>query len=415
LNKEKRSLKEMIFGAPKIQDQATALKILSGYSPFFSPYRGNSYQSDVVRSAVDAIARNGAKLMAKHIVKNDAGITEINKNIAYMLQTQPNPLMNAFAFFYKLITTLQLENNAFVYPQKDTVTGRIVAFWPIQPTVMELKESKGEIIASFYFGSGDSATVFYDELIHLRKFYYKNDIYGEDNQALIPTLELIDTTNKGIINAIKSSAFLRGIIKFTGLSIGDDQKKIRDNFVKDYFGVDNNGGIAALDNKAEFTELKNSPTITDADQMAYIKTTVYNYFGINEKIISSSYTEADWVAFYESVLEPIAVQMSLEFTSKIFTAREQGVGNQIVFESNRLQYADSKTKSMLIKNLLQLGVLTINEARDILNMAPVEGGEKRIITLNVADANKIDQYQGVDDTPVNPNSDTGGTKDDTNQ
>ena len=83
----------------------------------------------------------------------------------------------------------------------------------------------------------------------------------------------------------------------------------------------------------------------NAAQMKELRDAVYRYFGVNEKIISGDYNEDQWNAFYESTIEPIAVQLSLEFTSKLFTNRARH-GNEIVFEANRLQYATSRRSSI---------------------------------------------------------------------
>ena len=165
--------------------------------------------------------------------------------------------------------------------------------------------------------------------------------------------------------------------------------------------VQNNGGVAALDSKADYTELKSQPLMVDAAQMKELRENIYRYFGVNEKIITGSYSEQDWDAFYESTLEPLAVQMSLEFTYKLFTTNERTRGHEIVFEANRLQYVSTKTKVQMLKDLAPLGLFSINEGREIFNLAPVEGGDKRIQTLNVVDADKAGQYQlGEEEDPV---------------
>jgi HK97 family phage portal protein len=274
-------------------------------------------------------------------------------------------------------------------------SGNYNGFYPIISTNVELLENNGVLLVRFHFMNGERITLEYTKIIHLRRFYYKHDIYGEPNDtALNPTLELINTSNQGIINAVKSSAFLRGILKFSQSMLKDeDIKAQRDKFVTEYLSLDNNGGIGALDSKADFIPLKSEPVTVDEKQLQHIKQSVYNYFGVNEKIINSTYSEEEWNAFYESVLEPIALQMSLEFTSKIFTEREKGHGNEIIFEANRLQYASNTTKINLIKETLPFGLLTINEAREILNLAPVDGGDKRLQSLNFVDSNVANDYQ----------------------
>jgi len=225
----------------------------------------------------------------------------------------------------------------------------------------------------------------YDQLAHLRRFFYRNDLYGEtSDRALTPTLELISTTDQGIANAVKSSAFLRGILKFTSMLKPEDMKKQRDMFVRDYLDITNNGGVAATDAKADYVPLNSDPKMVDGEQMQQIKDKVYSYFGVNEKIVKSNYTEDEWNAFYESVIEPIAIQLSLELTAKCFTDRERGFGNAIVFESNRLQYASMKTK-LELREMVDRGAMTPNEWRAALNMVPIEGGDKPIRRLDTAE------------------------------
>lgn len=405
---EKRSLFEKIFGKPtQPKGEYTQLKLLNSYIPIFTPFGSEIYNSDIVRSAVDTIARNAAKLKPKHIRRVNGDIILQDSQIQRLLQTRPNPYMDAFTFYYKVITQLYLKNNSFVFIDFDS-TGGVRGFYPVEFSNLELLESRDEIFARFSFIGGDRVVLPYSSIIHLRRHFAKHDFYGESNDiALTPTLELINTTNQGIINAIKSSANLRGLLKFAQAMLKpDDIRKERDRFVTEYMDITNNGGVAALDAKADYIELKNDPKIIDKDQMNHIKQSIYDYFGVNENIIQSKYSEDEWNAFYESTIEPLAVQMSLEFTSKLFTEREQGFGNEIIFEANRLQYASTKTKVQLINTMMPLGVLTINEAREILNLAPVEDGDKRIVSLNFVNAQIQDQYQlggDINEEPGNQN------------
>jgi phage portal protein len=173
----------------------------------------------------------------------------------------------------------------------------------------------------------------------------------------------------------------------------DDIKKAQDRFVNDYMNVNNNGGVAALDSRMEYQELKGNIVTAESDQMKLIRQDIMGYFHLNESILLAKYDENEWSAFYESVLEPIAIRLGLELTRKSFTQKELGFGNQIIFEANRLQYTSNTSKITLLKELLPMGLLTINEGREILNLAPVEGGEKRIISLNYVDADKANEYQ----------------------
>ena len=233
----------------------------------------------------------------------------------------------------------------------------------------------------------------YADIIHLRRNFNSNDLLGDGNEALKPALQLAHTQNEGIISAINSGAQLRGILKRTQLANVEKLKDIQENFIKDYLTISNNGGIAVIDNASEYIPLDNKPYSIDERQLQAVKTKIYDYLGICEAIVNSSYDENQWAAFYESTIEPIALQLSLEFTRKIFNDRERAFGNSILFESGRLQFSSNATKVSLIKELMPYGLLTINQALEILNLPSVEGGEKRLQTLNVVSADEAHKYQ----------------------
>lgn len=343
----------------------------------------------MVRSAVDAVARNAAKLKARHIRRVGKEIIPVGGQVEKLLQIRPNQNMNAYDFLYKLVTTLMIDNNAFAYPLWDGAN--LTAIWPINCVLAEFVEDNTKTIyINFHFFDGESLVLPYSEVIHLRRHYYANDLLGENNLPINSTLSAIHTTNEGLAQAVKTSANLRGIIKYQGMLKESDIKANRDRFVAEYMTMQNTGGIAALDAKAEYIPLNNEPKMVNAAQMKELRDAVYRYFGVNENIIMGKYSEEEWAAFYEGTIEPLAVQMSLEFTSKLFTDRERGFGNEIIFEANRLQYASVSTK-LALREMVDRGALTPNEWREAFNLAPVEGGDKPIRRLDTRPTDETDQ------------------------
>ena len=106
-------------------------------------------------------------------------------------------------------------------------------------------------------------------------------------------------------------------------------------------------------------------------------------FQINEKIIQSKFTEDEWISYFEAKIEPIAIQLSNEYTRKIFSRRERGFGNKIIFEAANLQYASMNTKLQLVQ-MVDRGALTPNEWREVFNLAPIKGGDEPIRRLDTA-------------------------------
>ncbi|WP_246183693.1 phage portal protein [Paenibacillus methanolicus] len=365
-------------------------RFLGGYTPVFTPFGDDTYESDVVRATVDTIARNAAKIKAKHIRRVNGKVKQVGGNIERLLSVRPNPKQNAYAFWYKVFTQLLLRSNAFILIDRaGPMEGyRVRGFYPVDCVMAEMLETENEYFVRFRMRNGETYTVPYADVIHLRRFFNLDPDFGNGNEnPLLPTLELINASNQGIINAIKSSAFIRGILKFSTNLRPTDRKKQTDDFIRDYLNPENGGGIAATDVNAEFVPMKAEPKMIDAKQMELIERKVYNYFGVNAKIINSSYSEDEWNAFYESVLEPtFAIQTSLEATIKIFSENEQNHGNEIVFESNRLQYASAKTK-LELREMVDRSAMTPNEWREVFNQAPLEGGDEPIRRLDTAVVN----------------------------
>ena len=333
-------------------------------------------------------------MKGSHIIKyRNHERVEGDCRINRILQIEPNPYMSAFDMLYKLITHYYLYNNAFAYMQRDE-RGQLAAVFPLNPVHAEfMSDAGGVLYVRFIFSGGKETLLPYSEIIHLRRNFNGNDILGDPNDALSPALQLAHTQNEGIISAIKSGASLRGILRRTQIASPEMLKQIKDNFVKDYLDVTNNGGVAAIDSGSEYIPLDNKPYSIDEKQMQAVKDKIYDYLGVSEAIVNSSYNEDQWAAFYESTIEPLSLQLSLEFTRKLFNDRERAFGNSIMFESGRLQFTSNATKVNIIREFMPMGLLTVNQALEILNLPSVENGDRRIQSLNYVDADKAEEYQ----------------------
>ena len=376
------------------KETVTTNRLLITEPTGFSNFYGDAYANDVYREAVDAIARNAGKLKGSHVIayadqKRKAGDGKINR----LLQTRPNPYMSAYDFLYKLVTHLFLYNNAFAYLDRDD-RGNLKAIYPITASnVNVLSDAANDLYCSFYLKSGKEVILPYGDLVHLRRYFNDDDVLGADNSAIMPGLELAQTQNEGIINGIKAGASIRGILSFTQIMSASKLKEEKEAFVADYLSMENGAGVVATDQKMSYTPIESKPVILNADQAKEVKSKIYDYLGITEPIVNSSYTEDQYSAFYESTLEPIATALSQEFTAKLFNDREQAYGNSILFESGRLQFTSNATKVQLIKELMPMGLLTINQALEILNLPSVTDGDKRLQALNMIDAAQAAAYQ----------------------
>ena len=381
---ERRSLLGRIFGSEKnTQPPRTSeqIEVVDGQKAVFTQYKGDFHEDPNVLACVDTIARNGAKMHPRHIRNFNGKLENVKGNLYKLLAKQPNEIQNAYKFYYQVITDLELYNNSIVYIQRDNNL-KVLGLYPLEYSEIKLYEYQDEIWIKFKFGRGKERFVPYNQCIHLTRFVGKDGLFGGSSKPIIRLLDIKHVLDEGIVNAIKTTQSIRGILKSTKAMLKpEDVKKMRDQFVDDFIDYHKNkAGIGGLDATTDFTPVKIEPQTATDNQLKQFDEKILKYFGINDNIIESKYSEDEWNAFYESILEPIGLQMSLEFSNKIFTPTEKNFGNEILFESNRLQYASNKTKIELIRYAGNL--MTINEQREVFNLAPIEGGDVFMIDQN---------------------------------
>ena len=386
---ERRSLFSKIFGSNKSTDApqtAETLEIVEGQKASFTPYKGDFHNDPDVLACVDAIARNGAKMHPRHIrnyyskEEDKEKLEDVKGNLYRILAKQPNEMQNAYKFYYQVITNLELYNNAFIYMQRDENL-KISGLYPLDFTEVKLYEYQEKIFVEFKFGRGRRRFVPYSDCIHLTRMVGEDGLFGGNQKPLIKILDIKHAIDEGLVNAIQTTLAIKGILKIQkALLKPEDVKKMRDQFINDFVGHHNKTGIGGLDASTDFIPVNINPTTASDGTVKKMDDKVLSYFGVNEHIIQSNYSEDEWNAFYESVLEPIGLQMSLEFSNKIFTPTEKSFGNEILFEANRLQYASNKTKIELVR--YASNIMTINELREIFNLAPKENGDVFLIDQN---------------------------------
>ena len=364
-----RNAIKAIFGG--IKNYVTSVwKEVGGYTARFSSFGTNVYANEVVRACIRTLAEHTSKANVKVLRDGLAG----DKRLQRMIQYRPNVYMNGKDFLYKVRTLLEINNVVFIYIMRDDL-GKCVGLYPMPATQYEAVESGGELYIKFYYPNSTMVHA-WDDLAVLRKDYNSSDIWGDTNDAILTSLELLTTTSEGMANAIQSTANLRGILKTTKAMLSpDDAKKQKDRFVEDYMGLTNSSGIAMLDATQSFDPITIQPQIANYKSVEELRNNIYRYFGVNEEAILSKLSGDSWDAFYEARIEPVLIALGLELTNKIFSQRERGFENEIIFESNRMQYMSTANK-LALTNFVDRAIMTPNEVREVLNLAPVPWGDK---------------------------------------
>ena len=365
-----RNAIKSIFGG--IKNYVTSMwQEIGGYTARFSTFGNDVYANEVVRACIRTLAEHTSKANVKVLRDGMPG----DKRLQRMIQYRPNMFMNGKDFLYKVRTLLEINNVVFIYIKRDEY-GKCTGLYPMPTAQLEAVDVGGELYIKFNFPGGKTMTHSWEDLAVLRKDYNTSDIWGDSNSAILTSLDLLNTTNEGMANAIKATANMRGILKNTKAGLKpEDVKAARDVFVNDYMTLANTSGVAALDAYQDFTPIKMEPVIADYKNVEELRNNIYRYFGVNEDAVLSKLSGDDWDAFYDSRIEGFLIALGQELTNKIFTDRERGFENEIIFESNKMQYMSTANK-LALTAFVDRAIMTPNEVREVLNLAPVPWGDK---------------------------------------
>ncbi|MGX8701525.1 phage portal protein [Caproiciproducens sp.] len=368
----------------------TRFQMMTDRGNGFYAWNGKLYQSDIIRACIRPKVKAIGKLVGKHIretaVNGRKTITAVNPDayIRFLLE-EPNPFMTGQMLQEKMATQLCLNNNAFAAIIRDG-NGLPTEIYPVPAIQAEaIYNSDMTLSLKFLFLNGRSTTFPYSDIIHLRQDYNENDIFGESPAlALEPLMNIVSTTDQGIIKAIKNSSIVQWLLKFTNSMRPEDLKKQAEDFATNYLSIDSASvGVAAVDSKAEAVRVEPKDYVPNASQMDRTTDRIYSFFNTNKKIVQSSYGEDDWTAYFEAEVEPVERQLSEEYTRKIFSRKQRGFGNRIYFEAYNLQYASMTTK-LALQAMVDRGAMTPNEWRSVLNLAPIDGGDNPVRRLDTA-------------------------------
>ena len=338
-------------------------KMLDVYKPQFTSWDKDIYESELIRAAIGARATHISKLKVE--TQGAARPALQNK-----LKHGPNSLQTWGQFLYRLSTILDMHNTAFIVPVYDQYGEPSGVYAPLPRKCQVVSYNKVPYLR-YDFGAGQTAAIEMSYCGVLTKYQYRSDFFGENNEALLPTMDLIHIQDQGIKEGVKSAATYRFMATLNNFAKDEDLKKEADRFSKENFAKDGGGMLLFPNTYVNVKQLEAKPFTADAEQMKVIREQVFEYFNVNEDVLTGAAFGDSWSAFYEMVVESFAIQFSDVMTRMLFTLREQTEGNRVTATSNRLQYMSNADKLAVAEKMADRGLMTRNEIREIFNLAPL--------------------------------------------
>lgn len=374
---------DKLFGKIKVKKQLGPwFKMLDGYSPVFTTYDGGVYEMELTRACIHTFARHCSKLQPTVEGPDPYGLKPV-------LEWEPNFFHTCPQFLYKTATIYKTQNTCFILPVLDSFD-RIIGYYPAAPDQTEIREQNGEPFLVYTFPTGEKAAVELSRVGIVSQYLYRNDITGEDNSALNPTMKLLDIQNQGIAEGIKNSASFRFMATINNFAKGKDLVNERKNWVDENLGPES-GGLALFPNTyTNVQQIQSQAQLVDAKQLELIQKRAFTYFGSNEKILLNQATGDDWSAYYEGEIEVFALQLSQAMTCMTYSANQRARKNAIFWSANRLQYMTNAEKLQVSSQLFDRGILSTNDVMDIWHLPHVEDGDKRYIRKEYSEVSQLD-------------------------
>ena len=365
---------EKVFGRrPDAKRGAGRFETFTAYAPALTPWGGDLYKSELVRSAIDARARHISKLQIT--VRGSA-----QPKLQTRLRQAPNSFQTWGQFLYRLSTILDMQNNAFIVPVLGEY-GEKVGMFPVLPSRCELVQAEGEPWLRYTFSSGKRAAMPLCECGVMTKYQYRDDFFGENNDALGGTMNLMNIHARGIEEAVKNSNTFRFTARLTNFSSPEDLAKERKRFSENNLRGDGGGILLFPNTYSDVRQVDSKPFVADAQQLSLIRENVYGYFGVNEKILKNIATGDEWASFYEGAVEPFAIQFSDVATRMLFSEAERARGAMLFATANRLQYMSNQDKLSVSSQMADRGIMNRDEIREIWNLPQLPDEQGQAYTI----------------------------------
>lgn len=351
--------------------------------------------------------------MPAHVVERGATWRrEVDHPVARLLNRRPNDEVDAAAYRESLIRDLLFHGNHYAEIER-TRGGEVIALWRLDPARVSMKrDSSGLLVYDIEADDGKS-TLERGEVFH---------VVGPSLDGLIG-MSTISQARAAIslgmsVDQFGLSFFSNGaqpsgvIINRAGRMDAPGVKNLLDTFNRRHQGARRAHRVGYLDGDMEYKSLSVPP-----EDAQFIESRRFNILEICRwfrvpphklaELERSTHTniEAQNIEFVTDTLLPWAVKIEAAVNTQLLDP-----DGALVLKINPggLLRGDSAGRAAFYSSLHSLGAISANEIRALEDMAPIEGGDKHYIQLNltaVEDADDEAEARAMQPPPPPPPDD----------
>ncbi len=341
-----------------------------------------------VYRCVDVISDSVAQLPLEPYYKDKDGFKMkfVEHPSYYLLNKEPNKIMSRFTFIKTLIVSTLLKGNGYALIERDG-KGDAVALHYVNPDFVTPINENGVIK---YSVTGIKGYVESCNMIHILNFSY-DGITGISTLAHAKqTLGLSQDSESHAQGFFKGGANLAGILTVQSTLTAKQKQDLKASWQTAFSPTTGQpNGVAVLEGNMSFQPI----TVNPADAQL-LETRQFNvidicrFFGVSPvkafDLSKSSYStvEATQLAFLTDTLAPLLEKIELEFERKIYKPSERK-NIEVRFDTSVLLRADKASLASYYNTLFQIGVITPNEIRKVLDLPAIEDGDTTFVQVNI--------------------------------
>lgn len=341
-----------------------------------------------VYRCVDVISDALAQLPLEPYYINKDGYKEkfVKHPSYYLLNKEPNNKMSRFTFIKTLVVSVLLKGNGYAYIERDD-KGDAVALHYLQPDMVTIQETKGGLKYSVV---GIKGLVESCNMIHILNFSYDGITGISTLTHARQTLGLATDSESHASGFFKGGANLAGILKVQSSLTSKQKTDLKTSWQTAFSpstGTPN--GVAVLEGNMDFQPITVNPSdaqLLETRQFNVID--ICRFFGVSPvkafDLSKSSYStvEATQLAFLTDTIAPLLEKFELEFERKLYKPSERN-NIEVRFDTSVLLRADKTSLASYYNTLFQIGAVSINEIRKILDLPSVENGDNHFVQVNI--------------------------------
>jgi HK97 family phage portal protein len=358
------------------------------------PYGGQtSLAVATAYRCVQLLSESVANLPLRYMRLKD-GIFEddYSSHLHYLLNVQPDSYINAFDFWRKVVQNVLLDGNAYIVPIYSSATmdvdrlalcGRGTVSHDVYNDTYDVCDVKNGI-----YGHYEE-----NEIIHIKGQIASDEKVGVSVLTYARlTLDIALTGDKETRNRFANGGNVRGLVSndtsVRGFGEYQDEQleKTAENLDERFQGGER---IVSLPGQVDFKQISlNSTDMQFLESRKFTVREICRFFGVHPSFVfddtSNNYKSAEManVAFLSNTLNPLLRKIECELLRKLVAPSRYGK-RTVQFDRRGLYACDLESRIKYQAQTIAAGLYTVNEWRKEENKAPVEGGDKPLVSANL--------------------------------